>query len=140
VLGGEGIIVEIDEAKFGKRKYNRGRLIEGQWCFGGLERGTKKTFFVPVERRDKYTLLECIKKWIKPGTTIYSDCWKAYDCLDDEGYIHHTVNHSVEFVCFTKGDTYKQYRKDLERYPSVDHTVRQKEIYVGRIFGSNTIT
>jgi hypothetical protein len=49
LLGGEGIIVEIDEAKFGKRKYNRGRLIEGQWCFGGFERVSKKTFFVPVE-------------------------------------------------------------------------------------------
>lgn len=34
-IGGEGKVVEIDESKFGKRKYNVGRLIEGQWVFGG---------------------------------------------------------------------------------------------------------
>lgn len=40
-IGGNNIIVEIDEAKFGRRKYHRGRLITGQWLFGGIERGTK---------------------------------------------------------------------------------------------------
>ncbi|KMQ87177.1 putative transposase-like protein [Lasius niger] len=47
-IGGEGIIVKIDEAKIGKRKYNRGRLIDGKWIFGGFERNSKKMFIVPV--------------------------------------------------------------------------------------------
>ena len=44
------------------------------------------------------TLLQVIKDWIKPGTTIVSDCWKAYVNLEKHGYIHKTVNHSMEFV------------------------------------------
>ena len=27
-----------------------------------------------------------------------SDMWKAYDCLQDEGYNHLTVNHSLNFI------------------------------------------
>ncbi|XP_071576488.1 uncharacterized protein [Temnothorax nylanderi] len=97
-LGGPNIIVEIDEAKIGKRKYNRGRIIEGKWIFGGYERGTKKIFIVPVQDRTEKTLLELIKEWILPGTTIMSDCWKSYNCLNSEGFQHLTVNHSMNFV------------------------------------------
>ncbi|CAI6358935.1 unnamed protein product [Macrosiphum euphorbiae] len=96
-IGGVGVEVEIDESKFGKRKYHRGHAVEGQWVFGGVERGTNKCFLVPVEKRDKTTLLNIIKEWILPGTTIISDCWKAYDCLNDEGYVHFKVNHSINF-------------------------------------------
>ena len=53
---------------------------------------------IPVEQRDSKTLLTIIKDRILPGTTIISDCWKAYNCLEQEGYQHLTVNHSVNFV------------------------------------------
>ncbi len=29
--------VEIDESKFGKRKYNRGQNIDGHWVLGGIK-------------------------------------------------------------------------------------------------------
>ena len=39
------------------------------------------------------------RQWrIEPGTTIISDCWKRHVNLSKHGYIHKTVNHSVEFV------------------------------------------
>jgi len=98
VLGGPGVVVEIDEAKFGKRKYNRGRIIDGMWVFGGFERGIKKCFLVPVPSRGSEVLLEVIKTWIRPGTTVMSDCWKAYDFLSSEGFVHQNVNHSMNFV------------------------------------------
>ena len=50
------MIVEIDESKFGKMKFNRGRCIEGQWVFGGICRQTKACFLVPVGQRDRYTV------------------------------------------------------------------------------------
>ena len=96
-LGGVGKIVEIDESKFGKRKFNRGKRVDGKWVFGGVERGSNKSFFRVVENRGKDVLLAIIKEFIVPGTTIISDCWKAYDCLEDEGFHHLTVNHSLSF-------------------------------------------
>ena len=32
------------------------------------------------------------------GTTIISDCWRSYDCLNEEDFEHLTVNHSLNFV------------------------------------------
>ncbi|KAJ8047409.1 hypothetical protein HOLleu_06398 [Holothuria leucospilota] len=62
-IGGPGIEVEIDEAKFGKRKYHRGRMQVGQWVFGGRQKDNRtKIFMVPVASRDEETLLTLIKK------------------------------------------------------------------------------
>ena len=97
-IGGPGTHVEIDESKFGKRKYNRGHVIEGQWVLGGICRETKEIFLVTVPSHDKETLIPIIKDKIKPGTTILSDCWKTYDCLEKEDFLHLNVNHSLNFV------------------------------------------
>jgi hypothetical protein len=48
MTGGEGKVVEVDEGKFGKRKYHRGHYVKGQWVFGGVERGSDRTFLVAV--------------------------------------------------------------------------------------------
>ena len=50
-IGGPGKIVEIDESKFGKRKFHKGRKVDGVWVFGGLERDSKKCFFKSVVDR-----------------------------------------------------------------------------------------
>ena len=97
-IGGRGLTVEIDKSKFGRRKYNRGRVIEGQWIFGGICRETKEFFVVPVDKRDSTTLIPIILARIKQGTTIISDCWKSYNILSQLDYEHLTVNHSINFV------------------------------------------
>ena len=84
-IGGPDCIVETDESKFGRRKYNVGRLIEGQWVFGGICRETQEFFVVPVPERNRETLLRVIKDNIYEGTTIISDCWKSYNCLGLRG-------------------------------------------------------
>lgn len=73
LIGGEGKTVEIDESKFGTRKHYRGRRVDGQWVFGGVERDSKKCFLVPVANRDAVTLTAIIKEYVKPGTTIISE-------------------------------------------------------------------
>jgi len=126
LIGGEGVVVEIDESKFGKRKYHRGRHVEGQWVFGGIERENKKCFFATVEDRSQRTLLQIIKDNIKPGTTIISNYWKAYDCLDQEGFEHLKVNHSLNFVDLDSGtntntieSTWRALKKSLSKYGTV---------------------
>lgn len=100
LLLGTGHIVEIDESCFGKRKYNRGRVLNSQqWVFGGIDVITKKCFLVPVDKRDTRTLLPIIRKYILPGSIIHSDQWRAYQALrNDRNYIHETVNHPQNFV------------------------------------------
>lgn len=95
-IGGNGRTVEVDEAVFGKRKYNRGRLMKSQWVLGGIEGETGNCFLVPIQNRKRETLFEVIQNNINPGTTIMTDCWRAYEGLEELG--HYTVNHTNNFV------------------------------------------
>ncbi len=97
-IGGQGKTVQIDEAKFGKQKYNRGRLKVGVWVLGGICTETGDIFLVPVEKRNKETLLPIIINHVHPGTTIVTDCWKAYSDLSSHDFEHLTVNHTYNFV------------------------------------------
>jgi len=98
-IGGEGVIVEIDEGKFGKRKNHRGHPVEGTWVVGGVERtGERKFLAVAVENRSSDTLLAIIRRHVKPGSIIYTDMWKGYSGLDSDGtFQHFTVDHWKNF-------------------------------------------
>ena len=54
------------------------RYIEGQWVFGGIEEESRRSFMVAVEKRNEAALLPLIEKHFAKGTTIVSNCWKAY--------------------------------------------------------------
>jgi transposase-like protein len=99
-IGGENIIVEIDESKMGKRKYERGHRVDGVWVLGGIERTPlKKAFYIEVPDRKESTLLPILKEYILPGSIVYSDMWRGYINIENELNIRHsTVNHSKEFV------------------------------------------
>lgn len=99
IIGGENIIVEIDETKLGKRKYNRGHRVEGVWVLVGVERTLeRKVFVVKINQRNSETLNEIISQKVLPGSIIHTDLWKGYSSLNSKlGFAHQCVNHSKTF-------------------------------------------
>ena len=103
-IGGPGKTVEIDESKFGKRKLNKGRRVDGKWVLGGMCRETREVFLEVLEKdpqtgkeRSADQLSPLIEMHVAPGTTIITDCWKGYSRVK-QLYTHKSVNHSKEFV------------------------------------------
>jgi len=114
--------IQIDEARSaGKRKYNHGRLLQGNrvpqsedsdallennrnygrridglWVFG-LKQGLDCRYFY-VNRRDKETLVPIITRECAQGLVIHSNEWPAYSTLKPLGFIHCTVNHQENYV------------------------------------------
>ncbi|KAG1532747.1 hypothetical protein G6F47_013701 [Rhizopus delemar] len=65
---GQPIVVEIDESKFGKRKYNKGKRVDGVWVVGGVERTPeRKMFLLTVPNRNQNTLKLIIDTFVKDG-------------------------------------------------------------------------
>jgi transposase-like protein len=99
VIGGVDVITEIDECLTAKPKHNRGHPTHGCWVLGGVERTQeRKVFMVRVPDRKAESLIPILDAHIRPGSIVYSDLWKAYDCLTERtGLRHKTVNHSLFF-------------------------------------------
>lgn len=94
---------------------------------GGKKEKQKKCFFTTVADRTRDTLLSIIKANILPGTTIISDCWKAYYFLDKEDFEHLKVNQSVNFVDQDTGahtNTSESTWRALKKYLPVSGTVK----------------
>ena len=65
--------------------------------FGGTERITGSSFLVEVYRQARCTNINAHYRaiYIRPGSIIYSDEWKAYAGISHvNNYEHRTVNHS----------------------------------------------
>lgn len=118
-IGGPGRVVQIDESKFGKRKYNRGRRVDGHWVLGMVDDVTNELRLevCPNNERSAEVLIPLIKKHVKPGTIIHTDYWRAYDSLPAHGYIHRKVNHSDPDNPFVAEDgTHTQHIESQWRY------------------------
>ena len=64
-IGGDGLIVEIDESLFSRRKYNRGNKYPSQGVSEGVRRDTKEVFLVAVPDRTVETLMRCLEKYVE---------------------------------------------------------------------------
>ena len=68
------------------------------WIVGLCEIHTNKLILIPVDDRSKQTLTKLIKTFVRPGSKILSDCWAGYWSLQEEGYLHYSINHKTNFV------------------------------------------
>lgn len=66
--------------------------------FGGMCRETKECFIVSVPNRSEKTLIPITNQYIRQGSIIFSESWKAYTNLQQHGFQHNQVNHKYNFV------------------------------------------
>ncbi|XP_029046875.1 uncharacterized protein LOC114877909 [Osmia bicornis bicornis] len=93
---GSPIVVQIDEAQFGPRKYNRSKNVEGHWVLGILDTVTNDCRMIILKNWE--ALIPLIKEHVASGSEIHTNCLGEYARLSEEGFVHKTVNHSTEFV------------------------------------------
>ena len=70
---GQPIVVEIDESYFFRRKFHRGRRVNGLWVFAAIERDSGLCMMEVVPDRTAQTLVPLVQQWCLPGTHIISD-------------------------------------------------------------------
>ena len=92
-------MIEIDESKFGKVKYNRGHRVDSVWVLGMVEKTPeRRIILLPVIDRKASTLIPLLKKYINSESDTHSDCFRSYFNLNPNFKNHDTVNHSLWFV------------------------------------------
>ncbi|KAI0984428.1 hypothetical protein GJ496_011135 [Pomphorhynchus laevis] len=97
-MGRPGRIVQIDECKLGRRKYNRGRMRDGTWVLGLIEdNGDCRLKMCEDNLRNSSSLVPFIVDNVNMGTTIHTDLWGAYSQLKQLGFVHEIINQSQIF-------------------------------------------
>ena len=97
-IGGEGKIVQVDEAVLGCRKHRVGRVYDHQCVCGMVDEDGLVRMELCRDGRTKEALHAIIRRNVRSGSKIHSDGWTAYRGLDRIGYAHQVVNHRREFV------------------------------------------
>ena len=104
MLGGNGVVVQIDESLFRhKPKHHRGRATTNEvWVFGLCDTSQSPALGVMciVPDRTAQTLLPIIRRHVRPGTEVHSDQWAAYNRVQQLQPVNNnqTLNHSLHFV------------------------------------------
>ena len=84
-------------------KHHCGRATSHEiWVFGMVDASQKPAlgYMQIVQARNAATLLPIIARTVQPGTTIWSDKWRAYSRVGHLPGVtsHGVVNHSLNFV------------------------------------------
>lgn len=99
-------ICEVDETYFGglwrnlprwKRRMIKGtfgRKTKKQAFLGIVSRDSSQAIVVPIQKAQQPILMENINKFIKKGSTVFTDGLWAYRHLPKHGYPHDFVDHA----------------------------------------------
>ena len=83
--------------------------------FGGIFQETKDVLVCQVPNRNSEALMDCIKKYIRSGSTILSDMWSACNVLNKSiEYTHQTVNHTVDPITGVYNQTNESLSRDAK--------------------------
>lgn len=112
--------VEMDQAEFGGRGAKRLKSLLARYkkilpyeeyqkkakiaraehrvqVFGILQRGGDVYVHI-IKKADRNTLLPIVRLVVEQGAIVYTDRWRGFSELGIDGYTHHSVNHSEEYV------------------------------------------
>ena len=93
-IGGDQVIVEIDESKFARCKYHDGKGCCVLESLVGLNKQLLRVFLEIVPDRPAATLLAIIGKYLGSGSITHTDMWKVPNATERAlGLQHYTVNH-----------------------------------------------
>ena len=75
-IGGNSVIVDVYESKFGKRKYHRGHHVKNVWVLGIVEStALRRILLFPVEDRTKQTLSRFLRANVDKESIVFTNCW-----------------------------------------------------------------
>ena len=95
LIGGQGYTVEIDKSKFGRRKYKKGRYVEGQWVWEAFVAKLEIFFWrlvvITNETRQRSST-SLSGTWRRSGDRLLACIWQArsrrLDAPDIQPRIH----------------------------------------------------
>lgn len=64
---------------------------------GILHRGGD-VFAHAIKKNDANTIMPLVRLVIEIGSTVYTDKWRGFSELGIDGYTHHSINHSLEYM------------------------------------------
>ena len=106
MLGGPGVIVELDETVLCRRRVIRiptnedDEIANTVWIIGGIDRTDARNFFIQViPNRQIGHMLAAVRHRIAPGSILVTDGHPSYPAVASELEMEHrSVNHSVGFT------------------------------------------
>lgn len=71
MVGEEGFVVEVNDTRWGKRKYNSGFCFDCVWVVRGVERTKITVLLQEIDDRSYEDLQDIFKTYFKPGSIIH---------------------------------------------------------------------